>query len=359
MKVLAEAWRSAVSQPVSSVVTALVVAGVCAAVLLTTGQTIRAEQDVLSQIDAAGTRGIVVSDSGGTAGLNIDAVDRIKNLAGVEWVVGLGPASDVRAAGNPGGSPAAIRYIYGDLPTQIQIATRTPNERDALVGPNAQTALGLQTPLGGVIGGDAGLAIIGPFIATEPLTFLNRSLIRRPLATELELKSIHILASTPDVVRDLTTGVLLVLGPEDPTSVAVQTSETLAAVRAAVQGELGRFGRNIVSIALAAGVVLTALAVYGAVSSRRRDFGRRRALGASRPTIVALVAFQTGLAAVVGALIGSFVTSAILVQTTGDLPDTEFVFAIIVLAILSAVLAAIPPALVAAFRDPVRVLRIP
>lgn len=359
MRVLVEAWRSAVSQPVSSIVIALVVAGVCAAILSTTGQTVQAEQEVLSRIDAAGTRSIIITDTQGNAGLNTAAVDRIAALTGVEWVVGFGPASDVRAAGNPGGNPVAIRSMYGAIPPQVQFEVRELNEGEALVGPDAQITLGLQTSLGGVTSKDSAFAVVGPFIATEPLAFLNTGLLRRPLATEQGLRSIHVLAATPDLVDDLTTGVLMVLGPQDPRSVAVETSETLAEVRAAIQGELGRFGRNIISLVLGAGLVLTALAVYSSVSSRRRDFGRRRALGATRPTIVALVAAQTALAATFGAVGGTLATATILAQTTDSLPDAQFATAIIVLAILSATFAALPPALIAAYRDPVHVLRVP
>lgn len=359
MRLLVEAIRSALAQPVATVVTGLIIAGACAVILATTGQSVQAEQQVLSRIDEAGTRSIVISDTVGDAGITTDAVDRIARLSGVDWVVGLGPATDVRAAGIPGGNPAAIRFLYGDFPPQIRVTRQPPFEiGEAIVGPDAQKTLGLQVPVGGVVG-ETDYTVVGAFAASDPLMFLNRSVIARPGPDQRVLRSIHILVTDPARVAGVTDAALLVLGADNVTSVAVETSETFAALRAAVAGELGRFSRQLVAVVLAAGLVLTALAVYGAVTSRRKDFGRRRALGASRPTIVALVALQTGAAAVSGAVIGTVITGVALTQTSGQAPDTPFTMAIAILAVLTAVLAAIPPAVVAAYRDPVRVLRVP
>ena len=359
MKLLVEAIRSAVAQPVSSVVTLLIVAGVCAAILSTTGQTVQAERQVLSRIDEAGTRSIVIADTTGAAGISSASVDRISRVDGVEWVIGLGPATDVRAAGNPGGSPVAMRAVHGPLPHQIETQGLEPTAGLALVGPVAQSTLGLQVPIGGVVTDEGDVAVVGRFRAEPPLEFLNRGVLTRPDEENSEVRSLHILVESPSRVAQVADAARMLVGPDDPTALAIETSETLAQVRAAVQGELGRFGRNLVTLILAAGLVLTALNVYGAVSSRRRDFGRRRALGASRPTIVALVAFQTGFAAVLGALLGAIASGFAVVRLTGQPPDVRFTIAIVILAILVAVIAAIPPAVVAAFRDPVRVLRVP
>ncbi len=357
MKLFIEAVRSAGAQPVSSVVTTLIVGGVCAAILSTTGQTVQAEQQVLGQIDAAGTRSVVIADSQGSAGMTTAAVERIAALSGVEWVVGLGPAFDVRPVANPGGAPVAVRTVHGPLPPVVGGSLPEPGR--AITGASARDVLGFLTPFGGVVGDDGDLAIVGVFEAGEPLEFLERSILTRPAPDDDTVRTIHILASDSRLVGQVAEAALAVLGPEDPSSVAVETSETLAAVRAAVQGELGRFSRQLVTLVLGAGLVLTGLNVYGSVTTRRKDFGRRRALGASRPTIIGLIAIQTGITAAVGAVTGSVVASVALVRLTDNLPDTRFAIAVGVLAVISALFAALPPGLVAAYRDPVRVLRVP
>ena len=60
MAVVREALATSWAQPVASVVTIVMVAGMCATVLLTTGRTVGAEQAVISSIDSAGTRSIIV-----------------------------------------------------------------------------------------------------------------------------------------------------------------------------------------------------------------------------------------------------------------------------------------------------------
>jgi putative ABC transport system permease protein len=180
-----------------------------------------------------------------------------------------------------------------------------------------------------------------------------------PGPADTQLRSIYILVTAPDKVASVADAAYLLLAPTDPSSVGIQTSETLAQVRAAVQGELGRYGRNLVTLVLAAGLVLTGLNVYGTVTTRRRDFGRRRALGATRPTIIGLIATQTALTALIGATAGTGATWLILTKTTGTPPDPTFTLAIGVLAILTTTIAAIPPATIAAYRDPVRILRVP
>ena len=130
-------------------------------------------------------------------------------------------------------------------------------------------------------------------------------------------------------------------------------------IRAAVQGELGQYGRQLITLVLAAGLVLVGLNIYGTINNRRRDLGRRRALGASRPTIIGLITSQTTLTALTGAAIGSLATNILLTRITGNAPPLPFTIAIITLATLTATLAALPPATIAAHRDPVHVLRVP
>lgn len=358
---IGEAWRIAWSQPVPTLITGAIVAGTCAVILSTTGQTVQAEQQVLAQIDAAGTRSIVIQDTQGTAGITPAAVDRIARLSGVEWVIGLGPAFDVRPAAVPGGRPAAVRRLYGTLPTVVVTSHWDQTPGTLVVGRDAQHHLALQHPVGGVAAdpGDT-YAIVGWLRADEPLAFLNRSLLAPPDPDpDAEVRTIHLAAATPQAVAAVADASLAVLNPQDPASVGVQTSENLAQIRAAVQGQLGRYGRSLVTLVLGAGLTLTALTLYSSITARRRDFGRRRALGASRPHIVAIVTLQVLTTALPAAAIGTIATVIIILQTTGQAPTTAFTIAIPTLATLTATAAAIPPALVAAYRDPVSILRIP
>jgi len=46
-------------------------------------------------------------------------------------------------------------------------------------------------------------------------------------------------------------------------------------------------------------------------------------------------------------------------RLAGSLPSPGFTFGVVVLTLLTALLAAVPPAVLAAYRDPVRILRVP
>ena len=59
---LREAVASARSQLVASVLTVVVIAGLCVAALLTSGRTVAAEEAALAQLDAVGTRSIVIGE---------------------------------------------------------------------------------------------------------------------------------------------------------------------------------------------------------------------------------------------------------------------------------------------------------
>jgi putative ABC transport system permease protein len=205
------------------------------------------------------------------------------------------------------------------------------------------------------------LAVVGWFDASDPLSFLDRSLLEAadPADPDPVLRSIHVLADRPEQVAAVAEAVMAVLDPLDPASVGVETSEALAQIRAAVQGELGTFGRRLVLMVLGAGLVLVGLNMYGTVTTRRRDFGRRRALGASRGAIVALVTFQTAITGIVGAAAGTLIGGGVVWRLTGDPPDLQFAFAVATLAVLATIAAALPPAAVAANRDPVKILRVP
>ena len=81
--------------------------------------------------------------------------------------------------------------------------------------------------------------------------------------------------------------------------------------------------------------------------------------GASRLDIIALVTTQTIATALLGAGAGAAIGTLIVDRTLGTTPQPAFVVAIAALATLATALAALLPATIAAYRDPVRILRVP
>lgn len=362
LAVVREAVASALSGPVASVVTVLMVAGMIVTVMLTTGRTVGAEQEVLSSIDSAGTRSIVVRAETG-AGVTSDVMDRISGIEGVEWAAAFSSAVDATNTAVPDGTRVPVRYAYGPHLETLGIPASNPLPGQlAYASATALEQLGLPDVVGGVTltsGLDYGMAgrlEVPDFLAAfEPVV-----LVPQPEPTGAEpVNVLVVIASRPDLVSPVSDAVLSVLAADDPTKITVQTSEALAQLRALVQGQLGTFSRGLVLIMLAITGLLVAVILYGLVMMRRKDFGRRRALGATRGLIIGLLLTQTVLLALVGVVVGAGVAVIVLLAAGDPLPGAGFFASVGVLALATATVAAVIPAIVASRREPIRELRVP
>ncbi len=104
-KTIREALAMILSQPVVSVLTLALIAGMSATVVLTSGRTAAAERDLLAKIDEASSRAVVVRAEP-KAGLGYDVVDKLSRVQDVEWVGAFGPARD--ATNGTTGSDVAV-----------------------------------------------------------------------------------------------------------------------------------------------------------------------------------------------------------------------------------------------------------
>jgi putative ABC transport system permease protein len=362
LAVAREAMASARSQPVASVVSIIMVAGMCATVLLTTGRTVGAEQAVLGSIDSAGTCAVVVRAEVGS-GLNTAVLERLAHVDGIEWAGAFGAAHDVQNAAFDGGTRVPVRLAYGgDI---MQLAGNLPVENtSALASGLALEQLGMPDQVGGVtsITGDD-YAITGRIDVPDYLRFLEPLVVvpqtEAADATPAPVSVLVVIAARPDLVAPVSQAVQSVLAVDDVTKVKLSTSESLAQLRALVQGQLGSFGRNLVIVIFALTALLVAAILYGLVMLRRKDFGRRRALGASQSLIVAILLTQMAVLSVIGAILGSAGAAIGLIATGDPLPSWDFFTAVGILATVTGLVAALAPALAAARRDPLKELRVP
>ncbi|GAA2966009.1 ABC transporter permease [Microbacterium schleiferi] len=357
-----EAIATAVSQPVASLMTVVVVIGMILTVMLTTGRTVGAEQRVLGSIDEAGTRAIQVRAENG-AGLTSDVLDRISTIEGIEWAAAFSSAIDATNTAVPDGTRVPVRLAYGTHLSLLGIPANSPLPGElAYASTSALDQLGLPDGAGSITttaGTDfalAGVISVPDFLESfEPVV-----LAPQPNATGDEAVNVLlVIAERPDLVTPVSNAVLSVLAVDDPSMISIETSESLAHLRAIVQSQLGAFSRGLVLATLAVTGLLVAAILYALVTMRRKDFGRRRALGASRGLIVALLMIQTILLAAVGSALG-VATAVIALAASGDpLPGMAFITALAILTIVTAGIAALIPAVVASKREPIRELRVP
>lgn len=357
---LVEAAASARSQPVASMLAILVVAGMILSVMMTTGRTVAAEQDVLSSIDDAGTRVIEIR-ADDAAGLTSAVLARMANIEGIEWAAAFSSAVDATNTLIPDGTRVPVRYIYSDDLDQLGVANPLHGESTAYASQTALDQLGLADVGGSVTLTNGVTATIGGRIDVpdylekfEPLALIPTT-DDRPAVVNI----VVVIAESPELVAPLADAVVSVLAVEDPTMITVQTSETLAQLRALIQSQLGSSSRTLVLGLLGITTVLVAAILYGLVIMRRKDFGRRRALGATRSYIVALLVAQTGILAAVGIAFGILVATGASLALGDPLPGAKFTVALGLLAFVAATAAALVPAVTASRREPIRELRVP
>lgn len=145
----------------------------------------------------------------------------------------------------------------------------------------------------------------------------------------------------------------------DPSQVTIESSARLAALRADVEHNLTTYGRSLLLLILACGGGLIAIILRSLVLLRRRDFGRRRALGATRGTIVALLLIQVAVLTVVGVALGVVATLVASRLRGLALPGPDFFAAVGLLTLVAALAGALLPAVFAARREPLKELRTP
>jgi putative ABC transport system permease protein len=350
----AEAW----SHKLVSLATVLFIAGMCATVCLTAGRTSGERREVLANIDSAGTRTIVVRFNP-DAGIDANVMDRLEEFAGIEWAGGFGPAADMSAVEADGAPVVPVRNYYPSQGGNI-LANRVANGvvNAVYVSQSAQDQLGLVAPSAGLEGSGRSAAVVGAFVPPTSLSFLEPLAIA-PTSRTGPLALLVVELSSPQLVGVFTHQIGSLLGINDPSLVRIQSSERLATLQGQIEQQLTSSGRILVLGSFMATAALLSAVLLVLMLLRRRDFGRRRALGATRSLLVSLILGQTVALSLVGASVGVALALLGLALSGTPLPGAEFVVALTVLAVFTGALAAVLPAVFASRRDPLRELRLP
>ncbi|WP_104092526.1 ABC transporter permease [Arthrobacter sp. GMC3] len=356
-----ESRRNAYANPVASIVTLLLIAGMCIAVLLTSGRAAGAQQAVLGTLDEAGTRTIVVT-SDKTDGIPNDIVQKLKDIQGIDWAVAMGPSVDVSNSAIPGGIKQSLSHAWATnwIPFGINHSENSP---EVGIASNVVTQqLGFIENFG-TVGTQSGekYSVTGTYsLPVDGQDSLTDIIVPQQSASDPDsVQKLVIVANSPASVRPITELVTSFIAPSDASTVHVQTSQRLAELRAVVDDQLVVFGRVLTLGILAVASTLVGIVSFGLILLRRKEFGRRRALGASRRIVVALVLLEAATVSAVGALIGETTAASLLTGLGDPMPPPTFMLGIGVLAIFVGVVASLIPAFFAARREPIVELRVP
>lgn len=326
-----EAASSSRAQPVTSLGALLVTALMCASILLTAGRTEGAQDEVLRTIDSVGTRSIVVR-ADVSAGLTSAVLTRLDNVQGIDWAAAFGPAVDVTNSDVPFGTRVPLRRAYSTDFSKVGIpATTLPVSLSPAWGSDiALSQLGLRDGYGGVQDQDGqSAAVVGAANPPRALDFLQPFLVSPQQGAAAEpVTVLVVVANSPSLVESEARVVESLLGVSDPSLVEVTTSSQNAALRSSVEGKLANYRGRLVAAIFALSFLLVAAVWIGLVMLKRRDFGRRRALGASQVFIASLILVQVGILGFAGTLIG-MAGAAFWLRSGGDpLPAPNYFVAI-------------------------------
>lgn len=360
--IVAEAWAMTVSQRVASALTAVVVGAMCLAVLLTAGRTNASQQEILRTIESQANRAIIVRVEP-HANISLDAVNTLGNIVELEWVAAFGAVQDMH---NPDIGPVqkvASRTVLAHGQSEAVLDLALSQHATALTTAQGAEALGLIDSSGYVIGAETQTTIGRAILLPDFLHWLDPIVLipvpNEDAYTQLPAAIIIAVPTAPEHVPAMTQTIRDLLDPAELDAIGIETPEQLNLLSSLVEEQLTGVHRTLVIGMFVILVVLVSALLYGLVMIRRRDYGRRRALGATRSLIVGLIVMNTALVAVAGAVGGSTVALGILIFTASPLPAPAFILSTVILATGAALLGSVIPGLVASRRDPLTELRVP
>jgi putative ABC transport system permease protein len=351
-----------------SALTVCVVAIAVTAAVGTIGRTDAARTSILRQLEDPAARFVRMIDSSGSARIGPDAVRRIAALNSVVWAVGLSAAGPLGYNTGVGGfvrgfsrDPVGTRTYWGDLVASggpSLDAGRAPSVGEAVAGEAAARDLGLADGIGEVLDDARGPVGVAGTVAIpawdEALS--HYVLIRGPEASGA-ISEIDVLARTSADVDPLVSRLPDLLGIDDTRAIAIDRAAQLVDLRTALTRDVGELDVAILLGSITTSGLLVAGILYGAIAERRREFGLRRTQGATRTTIGALVMIDALVLALVGAIIGAAVGAVVVFAQVATPPDLPLCVALAALASLAAAVGAMPASLLAAYREPLYVLR--
>lgn len=352
-ELITAAARTALARWVSSVLLLVLISALTLSTAAILGRALAARDTVAAQLETAGVRNIALRDTQELGFLDSTAIQLLDSLSTVELAYGTNTPRDVRNdAIGYGGATVPIWEFVGELRDVVILETgRWPREGEALVAADAQRTLQLADGFGAA----GGVPIVGSFTTTAISESFGAGILQ--LANSNPADTVSVIASDAAYVDQTTVAILTILN--QPTSrLSVQTPQSIADIQAGVLGELRESTRQQATLTMSLGILLVSAVALGDVLLNRQDIGRRRALGASRLTIIGYVVLRVAVAATAGALLSIGLLLATRITNLLVLPVT-FIVAISVLNLLAMLIAAVPPAVISAYQDPVRVLRIP
>jgi putative ABC transport system permease protein len=355
-----EAWSTARASRAYSILFGLIAFVVVFVVILLSAQAAAQRASVAATFERPELRTVSITDEQGLDVIPWSMADRATGVVGVEMAWVLGPAFDVSNGALPEAGRVSARMFAGewrDGPLRILTGRAPVGESEALIDRASAARLGFDDS-GGWTEGPHGeqWVVVGVY---EPLHGKAPSTLLVPFRPTSAAQSLHFTAASLPRVEATTNVMTNLTEASGPGQLTVERSADAGDLQDAVSSAVNRYGAMIVLTVMATSLLSLAFLSILMVHSRRQEFGRRRALGATRGAIVALVVVQGGIVVALGSLAGSVAGVALAWLRFDTLMPWGVLVMLVVTTVCGSALAQIPSAVTAGLRDPVRVLRTP
>ncbi|MCB0913148.1 MAG: hypothetical protein KDB60_16190 [Propionibacteriaceae bacterium] len=352
-----ESWATVRAHRAHSLITGGVVALVMAATIVLVGQAHHQNQGVVDSFNRPELRTIVLTDTTRAGSLDWAQPEHLRSLSDLVTVWATSESFDVANPALPDRGRVSARMIsptWKQLPITLVSGRYPRSPGEALVDSASLAALGLDTS-GGAVQSDAlrSWAVVGVYRADYDGA--PSSVLVAPVA-DAQAHSISVLVDDSSRVRTAVPDIVATLGDLD---LRVDVAAALGDLGREVTRQVSDRTAETIVAALAVSLLVVALLSMLLVRSRHTEFGRRRALGCSRGSVMALVLAQ-GMAVVVPAAFGGSVLGIMVdVAAFGYLVPVAVPVWVLAAMVLGSCAAQLPSAAAAALRDPVLVLRTP
>lgn len=370
MKILfREALAEAGAHKVTSLLIVTIVFVSTLAILLTAGRAAGAERQIAEDIDSTGLRTIIF-DIPSDRKLQPNVLKNIEALEKIVWLAGFGPPQDVTSGINPKSQKIVARTFYASDKQKL-LPENTPEfkSQTAYASPEALNSLGIPDGVGfltletGTSVNLAGTAIPPEFLKfMEPTVLLTpptstTSTVNTQSPDERNIALIVAVAEKARDVKQLQEAIIPLIANDKTQKIGLRVNDELLQINKQISERLNAFSWQLVS-----GILLTAFTVISTIMSglillTRKDFGRRRVLGATRTDIFTLITIRITLLALAGSTAASISAAIILTVQKQIPPALEFFTAVSVLTTGSAMLASLLPSTIATRKQAILELR--
>lgn len=357
VELFGEAWRAMVAAKVASAMVAFLCVAMCVISITTVGRTVFAEAQLEQRMEDAGSR-VVTVNSTKPGVVRAGMLETMDSLTQVTQAVGRVKTIDAVSASAKGGASVPTLFLVATPDAVINLVSgRLPLEGEAVVTAEAMDTLGMDSAVGALMDRD-GLtySVVGQYTPKEPFDEHNQAIIFGEFSHNLSLQSMTVVGASSQAMPAIEKQFIQVVSPLDGSDITVDSAVSMAQLQEVLRSDFGDYSRSLLLLILIGGGLLMGVVVLADTLMHRKDFGRRRALGVTRSELTLLVTLRTLFAASIGVVVGVIAAFVVNSQTGISLPF-NFVSAISLLVLLCCMAFSSVPALFAAYRDPVSVLR--